>query len=218
MAPNRLNEKAIETESEENMKIAEYENVKDLNYRKYCDYLQRKYGIGIANFMTRSWNKNPKASRTKEGLLQHHKFEDHAIMLSNKAHAKKNPYEWQMAKNIVYCDYLEHLFLHILICENPAKNKNKNEVVGIGGVINFLVPELNDLYSGWETKQQWRKKCHDLVADDKEVYLVLLKRFKQNCSDYPHYRKNCLYTSYNAIFGGWSRANNKKIFEEIRNL
>ena len=109
------------------MNISEYERVKDLTYLQYCDYLQNKYGIGISDFMTKSWNKNPKASRTKDGLIAHHKFEDHAIMLSEKNHAMKNPYEWQLARNIVYCDYLEHLFLHILICEHPAKNRNKNE-------------------------------------------------------------------------------------------
>ena len=200
------------------VKFEEYEKIKDFTYLEYCDYLQNKYGIGIADFMTKSWNKNAKVTRTKEGLLAHHKFEDHAIMLSEKKHAMKNPYEWQLAKNIVYCDYLEHLLLHILICEYPAKNRNKNEAVGIGGVINFLVPEPNDLYSGWETKQQWRKNCHELVANDKTVYLVLLKRFKQKCSDYPFYTEKCLLTSYNEHFEEWSRANNKRLFEEINSL
>ena len=200
------------------MKFEEYEKIKDFTYLEYCDYLQNKYGIGIADFMTKSWNINAKAKRTKDGLLAHHKFEDHAIMLSEKEHAMKNPYEWQLAKNIVYCDYLEHLFLHILICEYPAKDRNKKEAVGIGGVINFLVPELNDLYSGWETKQQWRKNCHELVVNDKAVYLALLKRFKQNCSDYPFYTEKCLLTSYNERFGGWSMENNKRLFEEINNL
>ena len=40
---------------------------------------------------------------------------------------------------------LEHLFLHLLICEYPAENKNENEQVGIGGVVDFIVPELNDV-------------------------------------------------------------------------
>ncbi len=57
-------------------------------------------------------------------------------------------------KYLEYCDYLEHLFLHILICENPSEEKNRNEDVGTGGVVNFIAPELNDLYSGWKTKQQ----------------------------------------------------------------
>ena len=97
------------------MNLVEYEKVKNLTYLEYCDYLQQKYGIGLSDYMTKSWNKNSKVTRTKDGLLAHHKYEDHAIMLSTKEFAMQNPFEWQLAKNIVYCDYLEHLFLHILI-------------------------------------------------------------------------------------------------------
>lgn len=200
------------------MNFVELEKVKNLTYLEYCDYLQNKYGIGLTDYMTKSWNKNAKVARTKEGLLAHHKYEDHAIMLSTKEYAMKNPYEWQLAKNIVYCDYLEHLFLHILICENPSANKNILEAVGIGGVINYLVPELNDFYSGWETNQPWRKNCHNLIKNDKDVYLALLKRFKQSCKNYPLYADDCLYTSFNEKYGAWSKVKNQQLFDEIRQL
>lgn len=201
------------------MNLQEYEKVKDFTYLEYCDYLQKKYGIGLSDYMTMSWNKNNKVTRTKEGLLAHHKYEDHAIMLSTKEYAMRNPYEWQLAKNIVYCDYLEHLFLHILICEYPAENKNDDEAVGIGGVINYIVPELNDLYSGWQTGQMWRKNCHDRVINDKNVYLVLLKRFNTSCKNYPFYTEDCLYTSFSEKFeSSWSRKQNEKLFKEIENL
>ena len=201
------------------MNLQEYEKVKDFTYLEYCDYLQKKYGIGLSDYMTMSWNKNNKVTRTKEGLLAHHKYEDHAIMLSTKEYAMRNPYEWQLAKNIVYCDYLEHLFLHILICEYPAENKNDDEAVGIGGVINYIVPELNDLYSGWQTGQMWRKNCHDRVINDKNVYLVLLKRFKTSCKNYPFYTEDRLYTSFSEKFeSSWSRKQNEKLFKEIENL
>ena len=200
------------------MNMEEYNEIKNLSYVEYCDFLQKKYGLGSAPYFTKTWNKNPKASRTKEGLIAHHKYEDHAIMLGDADYAKKNPYEWQLPKNIVYCDYLEHLFLHILICENPSKDKNPLEAVGIGGVINFLVPELNDLYSGWTTRQSWRANCHKLVINDKDVYLTLLKRFKDNCSDYLLYTEDCLFTSFNEKYGLWSKKNNEALFEEIKNL
>ena len=200
------------------MNMQEYNKVKEMTYLEYCDYLQKKYGIGKADYFNKSWTKNPKATRTKEGLLIHHKYEDHAIMLGNPEFAKKNPYEWQLAENLVYCDYLEHLFCHILICEYPSENRNPLEAVGIGGVINFLVPELNDLYSGWVTKQAWRLTCHEKVINDIDVYFELLKRFKHNCSDYHFYTDDCLFTSYNDEFGLWSIDNNKKIFKIIEKL
>lgn len=200
------------------MKMSEYESVKGLSYLQYCDYLQKKYGIGLSDYMTLTWNPKPKCKRTKEGLVAHHKYEDHAIMLSSKEYAIKNPFEWQLAKNIVYCDYLEHLFLHILICENPAKEQNPDEVVGIGGVINFLVPELNDVYSGWKTKQEWRMNYHNLIINDKDVYLTLLKRFKNTCNNYPLYTPSCLFTSFNDGFGLWEKSNNDPLFREIAAL
>ncbi len=200
------------------MKLAEYEKIKNLNYLEYCDYLQEKYGIGLSDYMTKSWNKNSKVTRTKEGLIAHHKFEDHAILLADKEYAMKNPYEWQLAKNIVYCDYLEHLLLHILICENPAENHNADEVVGIGGVVNFIVPELNDFYSGWKTNQGWRLNCHNLIKDDKEVYLILIKRFKDLWKDCPFFKVEFLFTSFNEKFGLWSSQQNQKIYEEIRKI
>lgn len=200
------------------MNFTEYQKVKDLTYLEYCDYLQQKYGIGLSDYMTKSWNKNPKCSRTKDGLVAHHKFEDHAIMLSNPNFAKRNPFEWQLAKNIVYCDYLEHLYLHILICENPSEDRNLFEAVGVGGVINFIVPELNDLYSGFETTQEWRANQHQKVINDKDTYLALLKRFKTTCSGYPFYKDDCLFTSFNEHFGGWSKKNNQSIFDEIAKL
>lgn len=199
------------------MNVAEYNRVKDMNYLEYCDYLQSKYGIGLCDYMTKSWNKNAKVSRTKEGLLAHHKFEDHAILLAEKSHAMKNPFEWQLAKNIVYCDYLEHLFLHVLICENSVKNEKEFEVVGVGGVISYLIPELNDFYSGWRTTQEWRKNCHNLIKDDKSVYLLLVKRFKNLLTKYPITIGNLL-TSYNEQFGLWSGKYNQALYEEIINL
>lgn len=200
------------------MNMQEYIKVKDFTYLQYCDYLQGKYGIGKSDYMTKSWNKNHKITRTKEGLMVHHKYEDHAIMLSTKEYAMKNPFEWQLAKNMVYCDFLEHLFLHILICEYPSPERNEREAVGIGGVINFIVPELNDVYSGWQTNQEWRIICHSKIINDKEVYLELLKRFKTNCSDYPFYTNDCLLRSANQQFGLWSDEKNKKLYQEIKKL
>lgn len=196
------------------MNIQEYEKVKKYTYLEYCDYLQRKYGIGLANYMSENWKKSNKVTRTKEGLYVHHKYEDHAIMLGDPEYAKNNPYEWQMKENLVYCDLLEHLFLHQLICEYPAENKNEYEQVGIGGVVNFIVPELNDVYSGWRSKQAWQQKCHNAIIKDKEVYLQLLKRYKDFHDNNPFSTRRLL-RSENKQFGLWSDENNAELYKEI---
>ena len=200
------------------MNMKEYLQVKDYTYLEYCDYLQKKYGIGLSDYMTKSWNKNPKCTRTKDGLLAHHKMENTMIMLSAKEVAMICPFKWQSKENIVYCDYLEHLLLHILICKYPSPSKIKGVDVGIGGVVNFLVPELNDLYSGRETSQKWRKTCHDKVANDKDVYMALLKQFVDNEKDRSDLNIEVLFSSFSESYGTWDSKKNTPLYREISNL
>ena len=185
--------------------------------REYCGHLQQKYGVGRSAYMTASWNKSKKCTRTNEGLFTHHIFEDHAIMLSSKEWAMRKPYEWQLAENLVYCDYLEHLLLHILICEYPAEDANLFEDVGVGGVVNFLVPQLNDLYSGWQPQNDYIKDCFALVREDKPLYLELLKRFKATDA-YARCGESCLCKSFNAQYGQWSEEENKALYAELIRL
>ncbi len=196
------------------MNLQEYEKVKNYTYLEYCTYLQQKYGIGFCNYMTENWNKSSKVSRTKEGLYVHHKYEDHAVRLSKPEYAKNNPYEWQKKENLICCDLLEHLFLHQLICEYPAENKNNTEQVGISGIVAFIVPELNDVYSGWRSKHTWQQNCHNAIIRDKDVYLQLLKRYKDFHDNSPCSTK-ILLKSYNEEFGVWSDEKNVKLYEEI---
>lgn len=48
------------------MKMTEFLQVKEMTYLEYCDYLQKKYGIGLADYMTKSFNKN---QRFREHLM-----------------------------------------------------------------------------------------------------------------------------------------------------
>lgn len=201
------------------MDIVEYQKVKNMTYLEYCDYLQQKYGIGLADYMTKSYRKNKKCTRTNEGLIAHHKAEDKMIMLSTVEYAKACPFEWQKKENIIYCDYLEHLLLHVLICKYPSPDKIPMAVVGFGGVVNFFVPELNDIYSGFITKQAWRKNCHDKVINDKNVYFAILKDFVEfyKIGNKP-LPINFLLSSYNEDYGLWDKSKNEQIFNEIKNL
>ena len=201
------------------MNIQEYRKVQKMDYPQYCDYLKEKYGQPEHDYMTPNFNKNDNISRTKEGLVIHHICENKAIMLSEKKFAEKNPYEYQLAKNLVYCDYLEHLFLHVLICEHYAyfrDRDHKYEVPGIGGICNFLVPELNDVYSGFIAKEEWKHNCHKKIINDKLVYLHLIKRFLKNCTIYPGYRFEFYKKSFNAKHNSWDEKKNYALYEEIK--
>lgn len=200
------------------MNMKEYLAVKEYTYLEYCDYLQNKYGIGLDDYMTKSFNPKPKCKRTKDGLIAHHKKEDTMILLSNKSIAQLCPFEWQLKENIIYCDYLEHLLLHILICKYPSDEKVDLVKVGFHGVVDCIVPELNDLYSGWETRQAWRKVCHDKVRNDKEVYMKILKQFIDYEKSDETFDISILCRSFNEAFGLWSNELNSKLYNEIRAL
>lgn len=201
------------------MKLEEFNNVYNMSYDQYCDYLTQKYGSGLSDYFTKSWNPNPKCKRTKEGLFAHHVDEDKMIMLSEKKIAQMCPFEWQLKDRIVYCDYLEHLFLHSLICKFPNVNKIPNVDVGIGGVVNFLVPELNDMYSGFPVSQPWKQNCFNVVKNDFDVYLVIIEYFikwlKETRKDQS---VSILLTSFNQKFGLWSTDKNEAVFNEIRSI
>ena len=51
------------------MNIEEFNKVKDMNYNEYCDYLPNKYGIGVSDYMTKSFNINPKCKHTKRRFV-----------------------------------------------------------------------------------------------------------------------------------------------------
>ena len=154
-----------------------------LTYQEACDFLQKKYGIPKKSyFANKECKSKSKISRTDEGLCVHHLDEDKAIMLSNKIFALKNPWEYQTKERLVYCTYLEHLLLHLLITEYPNKDKNENEDVGIGGCINFLIPNLNDIFNnvGWD--HGWWLSVKNAVIDFPNEFNIIKDRISQTDS------------------------------------
>lgn len=141
------------------------------------DMVSGKYWCYKHNYFkdTACKTKNPFVTRTNEGLFCHHIDEDKAIMLCDDKFAVNNPFEYQKADRLVYCNLLEHLLLHVKIAENPSPDANENELPGIGGAINFICKELNDIYSGKEFADEWRKNVADKVKDNFDDYSIILR-------------------------------------------
>jgi len=91
-------------------------------------------------------------------------------LLSKKFVAINQPYEYQKAENIVYCDWLEHFLLHIMISEEYND-------LSSGGIRVYFIPELNDIYTGVMPKEEWQINCSNIIKDDIEVYLRLFNRY-----------------------------------------
>lgn len=152
------------------------ENLLSMPYSDVVKYLLKKYGYAKHNYFkdTACKTKNPLVTRTNEGLFCHHIDEDKAIMLCNDKFAVNNPFEYQKADRLVYCNLLEHLLLHVKIAENPNPDANENELPGIGGAINFICKDLNDIYSGKEFADEWRKNVANKVKDNFDDYIIIL--------------------------------------------
>ena len=196
------------------MDLKEYKSIENYDYNEYVNYLQAKYGIPKKSYFTLDWRKNTDITRTKEGLYIHHVKENKTIMLCNPDYAKNMPFEYQNPENLVYCDLLEHLLLHILICEEA--DINSNEIPGIGGVQNFIIPQLNDVYSGYISSKSWERKCYNKIINDKDVYYELIARFVENCNDYPLFNCNNIFISYK-YHENWNSKNNIDLYNELNN-
>lgn len=118
-------------------------------------------------------------------------------MLCNDKFAANNPFEYQKADRLVYCNLLEHLLLHVKIAENPSPDANENELPGIGGVINFICKDLNDIYSGKEFADEWRKNVANKVKDNFDDYIIILRYLWNIVEKNPIYKliitKNMLF-------------------------
>ena len=206
------------------MNLKEYVKVKNYTYTEYCDYLKEKYGLAKKSYFTENFKKKNRIGKSNRGLYCHHIKEIKAVNLSEWAYAIHNPFEYQLPENLVYCDLLEHFYLHLLIVEdklaNPYKHMSDIGNVGIGGITTFFIPELNDIYSGWVAKQAWRQRCHNKIKKDKDVYLQLIQRLV-----YRYYRTqytsvdsfiNELCSSANASTKSWKNSNNIELYNEIK--
>ncbi|AGM26074.1 hypothetical protein SSYRP_v1c04820 [Spiroplasma syrphidicola EA-1] len=192
------------------------EELLSMTYDECVDSLLKKYGSVPKDYFLDAdcIKKTPGITRGKEGLYIHHIDEDKAILLSTPDHARLNSFDYQKADRLVYCNLLEHLVLHIKIVEYPNVEQNYGQICGIGGITNFIVPELNDIYSGIVYKQEWKKKVIEVVLPYKADYLKCIKKIVDMNIHVP------LLSSFifNEKAGIWSKDKNEELFRELKKI
>ena len=176
------------------------------SYEDACFYLQKKYGIPNGNyFLTEECKSvNSKIKRGKEGLFLHHVFEYNreepsVNNLSIAKNAKEYSFEFQKGENLCYCNYLEHFILHLKIFEMRMISL-KNTIWQIffkDGVINHLVPKLNDIYHNMcQNKSPWHQTAVSLIKNDAQDYFTLrdnvLEKILKNFSNLMYGRTRML--------------------------
>ena len=196
------------------MTLKEYFEVQDFSYAEYCEYLQSKYGKPADYYFAPNFAPNGKIKKAEsDGLFVHHIKENEAANLSNEAVAKNYPYDYQSPDNLCYCDMLEHLLLHILIYEDVIDNKD-TDVKGIGGALNYIIPQLNDFYAGWRpTTSQFTylSKVVEVVENSIVVYKMLIHRLSASFDVTSNFLKEVVCKSANNY-----EAESKNLYEELK--
>lgn len=144
------------------------DEVWNMTYDEYVQYLLNKYGAAQCNYFTPDWKKNPNRSRTSEGLECHHIDEDKYPLLSNEMIARQCPYEFQKADRLVYADRIEHLLLHVKLCR---------EGLGVGWDcgVKTLIQATNEMYQTPPTSG-WQLNVYNKIKDHFDVYIEILDR------------------------------------------
>jgi hypothetical protein len=187
-----------------------------MSYDDYVTYLLNKYGAAEYSYFCTPACKstNKKISRTKDGLFCHHIREDTAILLSDPEYARANPFEYQMPHNLVYCNYLEHLILHIKIVELDHERTYGPIDLGIEGV-TMIYKQLNGIYAykNQRTQPGWRKAAIDAVKDRYEDYLVVMKYFRHQII--AKYQDLVLWCPFPSLAYNWDCKIIKRIYNDI---
>lgn len=166
-------------------KLNEYLALCELSYEEAVDVLNLKYGNVTDNyFKEESYKKFLKSaivapsrgdySRYSEGLYCHHIHEDRYINLSNPSDCKaqKVAFVHQRKKNLVYCDFFEHLILHAIISANSERGMIR---FGYGGYTIMFRYALEWYCNGDIPKSQNRTYYDRAIIDQESLKILLYK-------------------------------------------
>ena len=150
-------------------------------YEELVSYLIKKYGPAEYDYFCNKSCKtvNKKVKRTAEGLICHHVREDVGVNLNSAYQGGLQPWDWQRKENLVYCNWIEHLILHIKIAvfRQRAELKEQYDIryfFTSGGVF-MICSDINDAFMLDGTTIAWRQRCYQEIRDNYQEYILLLK-------------------------------------------
>jgi hypothetical protein len=173
-----------------NQKFHHYIALLDCTYSAAFEFLQKQYGrVKDDYFHEQSYERFKQGkiknitrgnySRTNQGLVVHHYYENEIPNLSRPSVIKQKNVSFSKQKriNLVYCDFFEHLILHALI----SKEQNNKELVHA-----LISKEQNnkELVHALISKEQNNKELvHALISkeqNNKELVHALISKEQNN--------------------------------------
>ena len=92
--------------------------------------------------------------------------------------ARTQPFEAQKKENLVYCNYIEHLILHLKINANARSMfEEAFEIKYFFNSLGFvwIASEINFLFKNGGSLQKWRNNCFCVIKDEFEDYVSILR-------------------------------------------
>lgn len=151
-----------------------------LSYYELCNILKEKYGKVPGNYFkyhgpSGRYVYNKKIRRWYDGLFIHHIDEDKIPGLSEQKNANKYS-EYQKADRLVYCNYLEHLLLHIKITQDYWKYYNNfPQRIGYPGAF-LIAGEICDFFAHPYLYLSVNP-CLEEIKDYFSIYAIYLRYF-----------------------------------------
>ena len=164
-----------------------FEEIFAMPHDEYVAYLWQIHGKSQYDyFLTPAKTMvNQKIERRQEGLMLHHISEECGTdiqQLLTIRTAKELPFEIYKASNFVYCDYFEHLLLHIKIAlEDLERGRQKLNGIDLAGA-KILWRELNKYY-GIGKALVGRKYAIELVKDKYKDYVTIMSTLAKLIKD-----------------------------------
>ena len=155
------------------MDLREYQKIKNYSYKEACEYFLNKYGKCKAIYGSKINN------RSDEGLFIHHIGENEIASLSNPEVRKANDPKYQEPEMLVYCNYLEHAFIHVLIGEETAGGRN----LGLHGDNLYIIPALRKFFEEGLPNPRINAAYFDVIKNDKDVYDLIFARYNKTVED-----------------------------------
>jgi hypothetical protein len=156
-----------------------------MSYDAQVQVLLKKYGPAEYDYFLDdvSWEKSRFVARTSEGLQCHHIDEDTIPTLSDPSIARLHPFVHQKRERLVYCNFLEHLLLHMKIgydrfFKNHEKISDPSEfVLFLSHGVRMLTREINALYHEDGSVYAWENTCYARIRDHFPDYTDMLGHF-----------------------------------------
>lgn len=155
----------------------------EMNYDDLVQYLLNKYGGAKCDYFTKTncKNRSKLISRTNEGLICHHIDEDKAYNLSVSERALDYPFDYQKKERLVYCNYIEHLLLHIVITkdrywkENDDIHNPSQFALFVDSGVQRICNDINMMYEQNGTDVKWINRCYQEIDNNFTDYVYVLQ-------------------------------------------